>query len=166
MGIRGQRILPAILLAALSAATGCCRRAVEKEFARDSVRVEVRERVELLRDTVLVRLPGQMERVETRDTVSRLENDCAWSVAEILTGGVLRHALGTREEALRVPVQIAARGVDSIIFRDRVVAREVEVTREVRAPWGWFVWGQLVGFWLLLALLLWRLWRRLRRGWL
>lgn len=94
----------------------------------DSTRVEVREVTRYIKDTVYLELPVITERIVTRDTSSRLENDYAVSEASV-SGGYLSHSLATKPA--RTPVETEAREVvrDSIVFRDRLVEVPVEVEK-------------------------------------
>lgn len=65
---------------------------------RDSVRTEYIERTVFVPDTVFVEIPLQVAERETRDSVSTLENDYAWSVARITTDGILFHSLYTKPQ--------------------------------------------------------------------
>lgn len=94
----------------------------------DSTRVEVREVTRYIKDTMYLELPVITERIVTRDTSSRLENDYAVSEASV-SGGYLSHSLATKPA--RTPVETEAREIvrDSIIFRDRLVEVPVEVEK-------------------------------------
>ena len=94
----------------------------------DSTRVEVREVTRYIKDTVYLELPVITERIVTRDTSSRLENDYAVSEASV-SGGYLSHSLATKPA--RTPVETEAREVvrDSIVFRDRLGEVPVEVEK-------------------------------------
>lgn len=94
----------------------------------DSTRVEVREVTRYVKDTMYMELPVITERIVTRDTSSRLENDYAVSEASV-SGGYLSHSLATKPA--RTPVETEAREVvrDSIVFRDRLIEVPVEVEK-------------------------------------
>ena len=94
----------------------------------DSTRATVREVTRYVKDTVYLELPAITERIVTRDTASRLENDYAVSEASV-SGGYLSHSLATKP--VRTPVETEAREVvrDSIVFRDRLVEVPVEVEK-------------------------------------
>ena len=94
----------------------------------DSTRVTVREVTRYVKDTMYLELPVITERIVTRDTASRLENDYAVSEASV-SGGYLSHSLATKPA--RTPVETEAREVvrDSIVFRDRLVEVPVEVEK-------------------------------------
>lgn len=94
----------------------------------DSTRVTVREVTRYVKDTVYLELPVIAERIVTRDTSSRLENDYAVSEASV-SGGYLSHSLATKPA--RTPVETESREVvrDSIVFRDRLIEVPVEVEK-------------------------------------
>ena len=94
----------------------------------DSTHATVREVTRYIKDTVYLELPVITERIVTRDTSSRLENDYAVSEASV-SGGYLSHSLATKPA--RTPVETEAREVvrDSIVFRDRLVEVPVEVEK-------------------------------------
>ena len=94
----------------------------------DSTRATVREVTRYVKDTVYLELPAITERIVTRDTASRLENDYAVSEASV-SGGYLSHSLATKPA--RTTVETEAREVvrDSIVFRDRLIKVPVEVEK-------------------------------------
>ena len=94
----------------------------------DSTRATVREVTRYVKDTVYLELPAITERIVTRDTASRLENDYAVSEASV-SGGYLSHSLATKPA--RTPVETETREVvrDSIVFRDRLIEVPVEVEK-------------------------------------
>ena len=95
--------------------------------------VEVKTVVERVGDTAYVELPVIVEKVATLDTASVLENKYAKSAA-LVSGGVLTHSLETKpvREPMKVEKQIVYR--DSLVYRDRVQTRTVEVERPLT---GW-----------------------------
>ena len=127
---------------------GCspCRR-LAASSSTDSTRVEIRTREVFVRDTVLLEIPAQSERITTRDTASHLENDFARSDARINTDGTLFHTLATKPQHRPTPLLRPVEYRDSIVYRDR---REV-VTEQVNILTRWQRW-QIRGFWTLLAL--------------
>ena len=117
------------VIALLLTACGVARPVLDQ----DNTKVEVKTVVERVVDTAYVELPVYVDRVETLDTLSRLENRLAVSTA-IVSGGVLRHSLETKAISLPVPVESKIVYKDSIVFRDRVQT----VTKEVEKPLsGW-----------------------------
>ena len=71
-----------------------------------------------------------VEKVATLDTASVLENKYAKSEA-VVTGGVLHHSLSTKP--LREPVSVESKETvrDSIVYRDRIQTRTVEVEKKL-----------------------------------
>lgn len=100
---------------------------------RDNTKTEVKTVIETVHDTAVVELPVYVERVATLDTVSRLENRLAVSEARV-SGGVLHHTLETKAVKLPVPVESKIVYKDSLVYRDRVQTRTVEVERPLT---GW-----------------------------
>lgn len=96
----------------------------------DSTRVEVHTVTETVHDTAYIELPVIVERIITRDTTSTLENDYARSEASV-ENGFLHHSLETKP--VKHPVQIETKIVyrDSLIYRDRVETKTVEVERQL-----------------------------------
>ena len=121
-----RNALPLLLLLAASA----CSTVRLTPSATDSTRVEVRTEIRTVHDTAYVELPIIMERVATLDTASVLENAYARSEASV-SDGILRHSLETKPAS--VPVRVETREVvrDSVVYRDRVQVRTVEVERRL-----------------------------------
>lgn len=110
--------------------------------ARDSVRVEVRERTVRVRDTVWMEIPVQVERRETRDSVSHLENDYAVSDARVDEEGRLFHDLRTKAGRLPVVTEPEVKVRDTTVWRDREVMVPYPVEREL--TW-WERWKMEAG---------------------
>ena len=106
---------------------------VGKVARSDSSRVEVRTVTEFVPDTVFVELPVIVERVQTLDTASVLENRFARSEASV-SGGVLSHSLETKP--VKEPVEVESKVIyrDSLLYVDRFVTETVEVARPLS---GW-----------------------------
>ena len=96
----------------------------------DSTRVEVRYETVTVHDTAYVELPVIIEKIQTLDTTSTLENDYARSEATV-TAGILSHSLETKPAQLPVPMEKEIVYRDSIVFRDRVVTEVKEVERQL-----------------------------------
>ncbi len=94
----------------------------------DSTRVEVRTERVFIHDTAYVELPVIIEKIQTLDTTSTLENQFAKSEA-IVSAGILQHSLETKPAQLPVLVEKEIVYRDSIVFRDRVVKEEVKVEK-------------------------------------
>ena len=115
------------LLLLLEAASACGAARPLANTA-DSTRVEVRTERVFIHDTAYVELPVIVEKIQTLDTASTLENQFAKSEA-IVTAGILQHSLETKPAQLPVPVEKEIVYRDSIVFKDRVVKEEVEVEK-------------------------------------
>ena len=116
-----------LLLLMAASACGVVRPVIQPT---DSTRVEVRVEREFVHDTTFVELPVVIEKIQTLDTTSKLENDYARSEASV-TAGILRHSLETKPAKLPVPVEKEIVYRDSIVFRDRVVTEVKEVERQL-----------------------------------
>ena len=99
----------------------------------DNTKVEVKVVEKIVKDTTWFELPVIVEKVATLDTASVLENKYAKSEA-IVTGGVLHHSLQTKP--VREPVSVESKETvrDSIVYRDRIQTRTVEVEKKLT---GW-----------------------------
>lgn len=122
-------------------------RVVSQHIEQDSVSVEVRERIEYIRDTVEVAIPAISESTTTRDTVSHLENPYAASRA-VIAGGILHHSLMTKPQIQRIPVRTPSLRRDSIVYRNFYRDITTEVGRELT----WWQQTQIKGFWAMLLL--------------
>ena len=116
-----------LLLLMAASACGVVRPVIQPT---DSTRVEVRVERDFVHDTTFVELPVVIEKIQTIDTTSKLENDYARSEASV-TAGILRHSLETKPAKLPVPVEKEIVYRDSIVFRDRVVTEVKEVERQL-----------------------------------
>lgn len=125
---------------------GCCSTRHLATATTDSTRVEVRERIVRVRDTVEVVLPAECVEVITPDTTSTVQTSIAISTATV-SGGVLNHSIENKQTAIRKPTEVRVEVRDTIIYRDRATTEIVEVERELTA-WQRF---RLDGFWVLLA---------------
>lgn len=143
-----KRSLLVALLAA-AALSACCPCRHLGSSSRDSLRVEIRTHTEYIRDTVLLEIPAQSERITTRDTTSHLENDYAASDARINGDGSLFHALRTKPQRKPIAYDRPVERRDSIVYRDQRVIQIVETERRLT----WWQQTQMRGFWVLLAVL-------------
>ena len=99
----------------------------------DNTKVEVKVVEKIVKDTAWVEIPVIVEKVATLDTASVLENKYAKSEASV-SGGVLHHSLQTKP--VREPVSVESREIvrDSVVYRDRIQTRFVEVEKKLT---GW-----------------------------
>ena len=118
-----------LLFTLLLTACGVARPVLES----DNTKVEVKVVEKIVKDTAWFELPVIVEKVATLDTASVLENKYAKSEA-VVTGGVLHHSLQTKP--VREPVSVESKEVerDSIVYRDRIQTRTVEVEKKLT---GW-----------------------------
>ena len=127
----------AMLLVAASAC-GAVRPVIQPT---DSTRVEVRYETVTVHDTAYVELPVIIEKIQTLDTTSTLENDYAKSEATV-TAGILSHSLETKPVKLPVKIDRVTVYKDSLVYRDRVVKETIEIEKKLSA---WQSFRMLVG---------------------
>ena len=96
----------------------------------DNTKVEVKVVEKIVKDTAWFELPVIVEKVATLDTASVLENKYAKSEA-VVSGGVLHHSLSTKP--VREPVNVESKETvrDSIVYRDRIQTKTVEVEKKL-----------------------------------
>ena len=139
-----------VVLGLVACLAGCrATRVTTDTFEKDSVRVEIIERVKYVVDTVEVRVPYYHEERETRDTISFLQNPFALSSAAI-SGGVLAHSLSTIPHTWRVTFNKPVIHRDSIVYRNFYRDVKVEVERELSKLQRF----QINGFWAMLILVI------------
>lgn len=107
----------------------------ERTERRDSVRVEYRERVVFVPDTIFLEVPKQSAERVVRDSISHLENEYAYSDARILIDGSLFHALSTKPQ--KKPIQTTQKVItrDSIVYVDRWRSNDKVVKIEKKLSW-------------------------------
>lgn len=125
-------------------AMGCCPKHYPTIVYRDSIRVEIRER--LVHDTVTFEVPVIIEKNVTKDTTSHLENDWASSDAT-LSDGFLWHTLETKGQTVYIPITTTVH--DTVTVKEQ--AEEVTVIKEVEKKLNWWQKFRLRAFWWLLA---------------
>lgn len=136
--------------------------AISTDVQRDSIYIAHYDTIRIVeRDTFrLAQLEQWHERVMTRG-MSTLKNPYCITTAEVDSDGYLRHTLDTRSEA-SFPVRIVE--VERIV-RDTISANEQSnststsrvqntLTKKVKKPMSWFVKTQIIGFWLLIAVII------------
>ena len=135
-----------LLFTLLLTACGVARPVLES----DNTKVEVKVVEKIVKDTAWVELPVIVEKVATLDTASVLENKYAKSEA-VVSGGVLHHSLQTKP--VREPVSVESKEIvrDSIVYRDRIQTKTVEVEKKLT---GWQQAKMKVGGVTLLAIVL------------
>lgn len=138
-----MRSLIAILV--MLTAFACCPCRHLATGTTDSVRIEVRERIVKVRDTVQVRLPDERVDNITSDTTSRIETSAAVSTATVCDGK-LHHALWNKQQPLGVAVDMSFKVEDITKERITTIREVVEVPRNLT----WWQQTQMRGFWALL----------------
>ena len=134
------------IFSALCVACSVARQAAPSENL--STRIEVVTVFE--KDTVLVEIPQIVEKVQTMDTVSFLENEFAKSSAEV-SDGILSHSLETKPVQKPVEIQKEIVYRDSVVFRDRTVVETVVVEKpltgwqQLKIKTGGYAIGMIIG---------------------
>ena len=118
-----------LLLPFLSVACSVSRQVTPRE----QTTVEVREKSVFVTDTVYVELPRIVERVQTLDTTSVIENKYAKSAASV-SGGVLAHSFELK------PVREPKTVQKEIVYKDSVIVKEVNVDHYIKVPAGLSGW--------------------------
>ena len=115
-----------LLFTLLLTACGVARPVLES----DNTKVEVKVVEKIVKDTAWFELPVIVEKVATLDTASVLENKYAKSEA-VVSGGVLHHSLSTKP--VKEPVSVESKEIvrDSIVYRDRIQTKTVEVEKKL-----------------------------------
>lgn len=139
-----------IIVSCLLFVVGCSPRITPPAEIRDSVRVEIRERI--VHDTATLYIEKEVEKVVTRDTSSHLENKYGVSDA-VVSEGLLHHSLETKPQYIKVPVTVEVH--DTIVVEKQaqtIIQKVNELTK-----WQSFsmVLGWILGGLILLALILW-----------
>ena len=113
----------------LSLSLMCVACSVQKQVTpTESTRVETHIETVIQQDTVYLELPAMVEKIQTLDTVSVLENKYAKSEASV-SNGILAHSLATKpvSEPRIIDTKIVYR--DSLVYVDKVITESVEVEK-------------------------------------
>lgn len=117
---------------------------------KDSLRIEYRERVEYVPDTVFIQIPLQEKEVTKKDTFSVLENDYAVSRVWLNQDGSMRHQLSTKPQLMKVDTNKRIEYRDSLIYRDKEVRvpypaeRKLSKWEKIKDDWFSYVLGLLI----------------------
>ena len=124
----------------------------------ENTHVEVRTETVFQKDTVYLELPLLVEKVQTLDTMSVLENRYAKSEA-IVADGVLVHSLATKpvKEPIEVETKVVYR--DSLVYVDKIVKETVEVAKPLSGPNRFFLAFGKWSFVILLGIGFWKLFK-------
>lgn len=148
-----------IYIAILLMATGCATKRMDIEqqtVAHDSTRIEYRERLVYIPDTVQVEIPALSAERETRDSVSILENTYAKSIARIDSNGVLFHSLHTKPQSIPIEIQKPTLEVERTTVHDSAHSdvKTVTKTEYIERDLSWWQKTQIYGFYALLFIVL------------
>ena len=114
-----------LLVLAFLLVTSCGASKPVPATIRDSVRVEIRERI--VHDTAYFAISGDFQSQTIKDTASHLQSDYAASDASI-EGGLLHHSLRTFPKTVRVPVTVTVH--DTLIVERQAETIVQEVPRQ------------------------------------
>lgn len=115
---------------------------------RDSVVVEVKEKIVTIRDTVEVEVPKIVEKKVVDQDSSYLVNKYAESEAIIQDDGKLYHSLSTIPQKIEKPAEVEVVVRDTIIYKERIRENIIKVERDLT----WWQETQIGGFWVLLLI--------------
>lgn len=154
-----KNLLYIIVVAFILTGCGATRVATSSEIQEvknDSVRIEYREKIVFVPDTVFVEIPAQTAERTTLDSLSHLENEYAESDARINQDGSLFHDLKTKPQSKPLPTKKEIQYRDSIVYKDRIVEVKVKETEtvEVEKKLSWFQKTQIIGFWFVVVVIL------------
>lgn len=105
-------------------------------------KTEYRDRY--VHDTAIVKVPYEVERIITLDTISHLENTYAKSDA-VIHGRELHHSLETKPNIIKVPVEVR---VTDTVYTESTVFTEKEYVEKDLSAWQQFrlkTYGWLLG---------------------
>ena len=111
-------------------ALSCVACSVSRQVTSGETKVEVRTETKYEKDTVYFEIPVCVEKVQTLDTSSVLENKYSKSEASV-SGGVLTHNLATKpyKQPVEVEKQVVYR--DSLVYVDKIITNTVEVEKQL-----------------------------------
>lgn len=149
-----------VVIIVLVLLTGCCSAKVASNTERDSVVISTVYRTEIVKDTVPYYLPIETEKITTKDTISYIENNVAYSEA-IISDGYLTHSLGTKDVPHDIVVEKVVEYRDTIVYKE--VVKDAETIVEVEKPLTWWQNTQIiVGRVMIIALIILFLWRLIK----
>lgn len=124
---------------------------------RDSVtqteqKVEYKERIVYVPDTVYIEIPAQQAERTTPDSVSKLENDYAKSEARINADGTLFHNLLTKPQKKPAVVQKPVKTKERLVYKNRYITKAN--TQYIEKELSWWQQTQIYGFWVTIIILI------------
>lgn len=109
----------------------------KQTHTEDSTRIEIRERVIIVPDTVYITLPQQEYERITIDSISHLETDFAISDVHIQPNGTMRHTLKTKPTSIPVITQKKAVSRDTTIsvYKGNSTEKQQTVPKKEKSQW-------------------------------
>lgn len=141
-------VLKWLAVALCAAIAGCCPARHLTTSHSDTTRVEVREVVRFVKDTVEVQVPVEVQTAIVPDS-SHLETSYATSDAYLTAEGQLFHSLSNKAGTRPVEVEKEEMQRDSIYYRTEYLYDTVEVERDFTK----FERFQMTAFWTMSVLL-------------
>lgn len=142
-----------ILFAAILTFSSCRSQRELTHEQTDSVRIEYRERIVKVPDTVYVEIPAQTAERTTQDSVSHLETDFAESDARINPDGSLTHTLANKPQKMAVETEKEIVERESVKEEKHKEAEKEKTIEYKDKPLTWWEQTQIYGLWALLFLL-------------
>lgn len=118
----------------------------QKVIYRDSIRVEYREKIVKVPDTLTVEIEKEVIKNVTTDTLSTVETKYATSTA-LISKGLLFHSIENKTGNIIVPTEKEIVYRDSIIYKEKFVEKIKEVNKVTK--WQKF---KMRFFWLFIGL--------------
>lgn len=124
-----------IIGAFLLALSGCAASRPIGTNTSEQTQVRVIEHTQVVPVFVNVPIPEIRESRTTRDSLSHLENEYAESTAKVNRDGSLYHDLNTKPQTKKAKAEVKIEYRDSIVYKDRIVEKEVEKKVEKELTW-------------------------------
>lgn len=141
-----------VLLSAFLVGCATHRDSATQTEQKDNVRVEYKERIVYVPDTVYVEIPAQQAERTTLDSVSKLENDYAKSEARINADGTLYHNLALKPQKKPVAVQKPVKTQERLVYKNRYITKTNP--KYIEKELSWWQQTQIYGFWVTIIILL------------
>lgn len=126
-----------IAMLALSSCRSHKELVTEQTHTEDSTRIEIRERVIIVPDTVYITLPQQEYEYTTIDSISHLETDFAISDVRIQPNGSVRHTLKTKHTTIPVvtPMTIVSRDSSISVYKGNSTEKKQITPKQEKSKW-------------------------------
>lgn len=150
----GRIMYVIVLLSAFLVGCATHRDSVTQTEQKDNVRVEYKERIVYVPDTVYIEIPAQQAERTTPDSVSKLENDYAKSEARINADGTLYHNLVLKPQKKPVEVQNKVVTKQNSTYKESKNKKQVTKTKYIEKELSWWQQTQIYGFWVTIIILI------------